>query len=184
MRGWLFEQLADELLHRYWCFPICIRQRCLVRAKASDADGFFPMCLLIRYLLCPWLGYAEFEGFQLCFCTADLRYQLVWTACRRGVSFQIVSACCRSFWCLGFHHWRWFSWISKVGRCITCVIYMWVSRAISWVCYMSWWDWSVGHSFVRWSIDFHRSVSRLCQCLFLFTNGGVALEFCSAGDDL
>ena len=121
---------------------------------------------------------------QFCFSIDNLMYQMVWIACRRGVGFQVVSACSRFCWSVCFALWAYFSLVRKPRWFITCVIYMWVSRAVSWVCYMCWWDWSVGHPFVRWSINFHWWESRSCQCLFLFTYGGVALYRCSAGDNL
>ena len=110
--------------------------------------------------------------------------QLVLIAFRRRNCCQVLSARRCSRWSVSFCLWTWLSCIRKVGRFITCVICMWVRRAVSWVCYMYWVDWSERQSFVRWSIDFHRWVSRSCQCLFLSPNGGVVSDCCSAADNL
>ena len=181
MRDLPLSSLFVQVLYWFGCFPMCFWLRCMC-PKALDANGYVPVYVVSRNLFWLWI---EPTVWQVCFGTSNLVHQIVNRAYQRGVASQTASVCCCWCWSVDFCLWVLFSSSSRGSvRCITCVIYMWLSRDVSWICQMCWWKCSVRHSFVRWSTDFYRWVLRCCLRLFLLAKWTVASDCCPGDDNL
>ena len=183
MRSWLFASLAQELLHRYRCFPMRVSQCCLVFPGASDANGCLSMCVFVRYQLylllrrAMWLVSAvllhcEFvvpDGLD-CVLAGDLLSGFIdWLLFSLVCRFLYVDLVLLNFQGGPVPYMCQFFVIVNQQSCLFGLIQVLLG------------DWNIGHLLVCWSIDFSRWVSKQCQCLFLYTSGGFAFYCCSAG---